>query len=128
MSPQQYREKAEVLRAEYNRRLDEWREKVDPVILNELNRRRVAKGKKRIPRSRGARRPMSGYLRYVRKSTHCGNSIEQGFSHLLHVRSENPRGEEDHATHFRAISVRASNEWRAMSDAEKAVRTFMFCD
>lgn len=71
MSSQRYREKRDVLLAEYNRRLEEWREKVDPAVLDELNRRRSAKGLKRISRhARGDRRPMGGFLRYVRKYTH----------------------------------------------------------
>ncbi len=44
--------------------MEEWRENVDPAILGELNRRRVAKGRLRI-RGPSSTRPLSGYLRYV---------------------------------------------------------------
>ena len=46
------------------KRREEWRTQVDPRVLRELNRRRVAKG---LPRIRGPRtgRPLNGYLRYV---------------------------------------------------------------
>ena len=74
MSPQRYQEKFDVLRAEYDTRLEEWHEKVDPAVLEELNRRRVAKGRKRIFRKR-ARRPLTGYLRYVHKYTHFAVTI-----------------------------------------------------
>jgi hypothetical protein len=47
---------------EYQRRIEEWHEKVDPAVLRELNRRRVAKGHTRI---RSPRRPATGYARYV---------------------------------------------------------------
>lgn len=104
---------------EYHRRIEEWREKVDPAVLRELNRRRVAKGHRRI---RGPRRPTTGYLRYVYEYTYSSSSVEQGSSFLAHVRDEYPRTEEDVRTHFKATIVRASSQWRAMSDAEKAVR------
>jgi len=97
---QQYREKTHALMDEYRRRMEEWREKVDPAVLRELNRRRVAKGHNRI---RGPRRPMNGFVRFY-----------------MHVRSEYPRAEEDQKTHFKATAERASSQWRAMSDAEKA--------
>ncbi|KAH9975266.1 hypothetical protein BGW80DRAFT_1559158 [Lactifluus volemus] len=99
---QQYREKFNDLRTEYKQRLDEWRENIDPAIVRELNRRRVSKGLNRI-RSAGDGRPMSGFLRYIRQ-----------------VWEENPRTEGDHPAHFKAMSERASSQWKAMSDAEKA--------
>jgi len=46
--------------------MEDWREKVDPRILKELNRRRVAKGLPRI-RARATGRPLSGFFRYVYK-------------------------------------------------------------
>jgi hypothetical protein len=95
MSPQQYREKSEVLRAEYCRRLDEWREKVDPLVLDEMNRRRVAKGKKRI--SRGVRRrgvrPINGYLRYVPKSTHFAVTVLSKVSAIFSTYDMRTQGE-----------------------------------
>ncbi|KAH9994633.1 hypothetical protein BJV77DRAFT_1066632 [Russula vinacea] len=102
---QRYREKADVLRAEYNKRFEEWHEKVDPAILRELNRRRVAKGHMRI-QSRGSdddSRPLNGYLRYY-----------------MHVRDEYPSTEGDGSAYFTALSTRVSSQWRTLSDAEKA--------
>lgn len=126
MSPQRYREKADVLRAEYNRRFEEWHEKVDPAVLRELNRRRVVKGQARIRGfNHGSPRPLNGYLRYVYESTFSGNSIEQGFSYYIHVRDEHPNTEGDGRDYFKALSMRVSSQWRALSDAEKAVRTVM---
>jgi hypothetical protein len=58
------------VRAEYDQRIKEWREHVDPVILRELNRRRAAKGMTRRNRGLSTGRPMSGFLRYVYESTH----------------------------------------------------------
>jgi len=99
---QQYQEKFEVLRAEYNKSIEEWREKVDPAVLRELNRRRVAKGLSRI-RGPGTGRPMTGYSRFC-----------------IHLRDEYPRTDEDHQTHFKALAARASSQWKGMSDVEKA--------
>jgi hypothetical protein len=104
---------------EYRRRIEEWREKIDPAVLRELNRRRVAKGHHRI---RGPRRPTNGYVRYVYEYAYSSGSVEQGSSFFVRVRSEYPRAEEDSKTHFKAAAERASSQWRAMSDAEKAVR------
>jgi hypothetical protein len=64
MSAQQYREKSIGLWAEHKKRLEEWHGQVDPAVLKELNRRRVAKGQTRIL-ARSDRRPVSGYIRYV---------------------------------------------------------------
>jgi hypothetical protein len=99
---QPYREKAHTLFDEYRGRLMDWHEKVDPAVLRELNRRRVAKGHRRL---RGPRdpRPTSGYIRF-----------------LMRVRNEYTRTEEDYGAYFKAVASRASNQWRAMSDAEKA--------
>jgi hypothetical protein len=99
----------------------DWHEKVDPAVLRELNRRRVAKGHRRL---RGPRdpRPTSGYIRYVYEYTYSSSSIEQGSSFLMRVRNEYTRTEEDYGAYFKAVASRASNQWRAMSDAEKAVR------
>lgn len=99
--------------------MEEWREKVDPALLSELNRRRVAKGHRRIL---GPRRPVTGYLRYVYEYTYSSSSVEQGSSFFAHVRDESPRTEGDFQTYFLAMSRRASSQWKAMSDAEKAVR------
>lgn len=71
MSPQRYREKSDVLRAEYYKRIEQWRESVDPSIIHELNRRRLAKGMTRMRGiGQGVKRPMTGYHRYVHKYTH----------------------------------------------------------
>jgi hypothetical protein len=104
---------------EYRRRIEEWREKVDPSVLRELNRRRVKKGYHRI---RGPPRPMNGFIRYVYEYTYSTGSIEQGSSFSMRVRDEYPKTEEDNRTYFKATVGRASSQWRAMSDAEKAVR------
>jgi hypothetical protein len=85
MSPQRYREKADVLRAEYNKRFEEWHEKVDPAILRELNRRRVAKGHMRI-QSRGSdddSRPLNGYLRYVYEYIHLAVTVLSKVSAII---------------------------------------------
>ncbi|KAI0251010.1 hypothetical protein BJV78DRAFT_1213722 [Lactifluus subvellereus] len=99
---QRYQEKFNSLRAEYVRRIEEWREHVDPVILRELNRRRVAKGLSRI---RGPRtgRPMPGFFRYFQR-----------------IREEYPRTEDDQKAYFKAVAGWASGQWKALSDAEKA--------
>jgi len=97
---ERYREKAHALADEYRGRIEEWREKVDPAVLRELNRRRVAKGRKRI---RGSRRPLNGYFRFCQR-----------------VRDEYPRTDGDYKTYFKALTERASSQWRAMSDLEKA--------
>jgi hypothetical protein len=55
-------------------------------------------------------------------NTYSRGAIEQGSSFLMRVRDEYPRTEEDYRTYFKAASERASSQWRAMSDAEKAVR------
>jgi hypothetical protein len=57
--------------------------------------------------------------------TFSGNTIEQGFSYYMHVRDEYPRTEEDYPAYFKALSTRVSSQWKAMSDAEKAVRAVM---
>jgi len=67
MCTQPYREKYDILRAAYKKQMEEWREKVDPVVLRELNRRRGAKGQTLI---HGPPRPLSGYMRYVYEYTH----------------------------------------------------------
>ncbi|KAF8483411.1 hypothetical protein DFH94DRAFT_721614 [Russula ochroleuca] len=104
---QRYQEKCDALRVEYYRRIEEWREKVDPSVLRELNRRRVAKGQKPIRGgSEDDSRPLTGYLRYY-----------------MHVRDEYPRTEEDYPAYFKALSTRVSSQWKAMSDAEKAKYT-----
>jgi len=99
---QQYREKYESLRADYNKRREEWRAQVDPRIFREINRRRAAKG---LPRIRGLKsgRPMTGFFRYFQQ-----------------VREEYPQTEEDNKTYIKALAVRASGQWKAMSDTEKA--------
>jgi hypothetical protein len=102
--------------------MEEWREKVDRAFLRELNRRRVAKGHQRI-RGPGRPRPMTGYVRYVYEYTYSTGSIEQGSSFSMRVRDEYPRTEEeDYQTYFKATAGRASSQWGALSDAEKAVR------
>ena len=102
--------------------MTEWRESVDPAVLRELNRRRVAKGHRCI---RGPRRPKTGYTRYVYEYTYSSSSIEQGSSFFMRVLNEHPRTEEDYKAHFKAVAGRVSNQWRAMSDAEKAVRAII---
>ncbi|KAH9991976.1 hypothetical protein BJV74DRAFT_835494 [Russula compacta] len=103
---QRYREKLYDLRAEYHRRLEEWRKQVDPGVLRELNLRRVASGRRRI-RGPSSGRPIPGFFRY-----------------FLYVRQhEYPRTEEDYKTYFRAVAQRASSQWKAMSDAERAKYT-----
>ncbi|KAI0300097.1 hypothetical protein B0F90DRAFT_1724834 [Multifurca ochricompacta] len=99
---QRYREKYDGLRADYNRRIQEWREQVDPVILRELNRRRVAKGLSRI-RGPSSGRPMPGFFRYFHQ-----------------IREENPRTQESQRAYLTALAGRASSQWKAMSDSEKA--------
>jgi len=97
---QRYREKWNDLRVEYLKRVEEWREQVDPAVLRELNRRRKAKSQGRI---RGDNRPLPGYFRYIQD-----------------VRHEYPRTEEDNKTYFKALIQRAASQWRAMNDVEKA--------
>jgi hypothetical protein len=104
---------------EYHKRIEEWREKVDPEVLRELNRRRVAEGHHRI---RGLRRPTNGFVRYVYGYTYIYSSVEPCSSFFTRLRNESPRTEEDFKAHFKAAAGRASSQWRAMSDAEKAVR------
>jgi hypothetical protein len=99
--------------------MEEWREKVDPAVLSELNRRRAAKGRRRI---RGLRRPATGYIRYVYEYTYSSSIVEQGSSFFARLRNESPRTEGDYHTYFMAMVGRASSQWEAMSDAEKAVR------
>lgn len=41
----------------------------------------------------------------------------------MHVMDEYPRTEGDYQTYFKALAARVSSQWRAMNDAEKAVRT-----
>ena len=48
--------------------------------------------------------------------------FEQSSSYLKHVREESPKTEGDYRTYFKAVVGRASSQWNAMSDAEKAVR------
>ncbi|KAH9061180.1 hypothetical protein EDB87DRAFT_1612353 [Lactarius vividus] len=99
---QRYKEKSESLMTEYNRRMEEWRKKIDPALLRELNRRRVAKG---LPRIRGPSgdRPLSGFFRYLRE-------VRENIS-----REQAP-------DHFKATALaqRAGSQWKAMSEAEKA--------
>jgi hypothetical protein len=99
---QRYREKFEGIKAEYHQRMQEWREKVNPAVLRELNRRRVKKG---LPRIRGppTGRPMSSYFRYLQE-----------------VRPNIPRTQETHRDYFKAVSEQVGSQWRAMSEAEKA--------
>ena len=42
-------------------------------------------------------------------------------SYLRHVWEENPRPEGDQHIYLRVMTERVSSQWRAMSDAEKAV-------
>lgn len=106
--------------------MEEWRENVDPAVLRELNRRRVAKGHNRIrgPPIRGPPRPANGYIRYVHEYTYSGSSIEQGSSFSQRLQDEHPleRTEDNYGSYFKAVAARAKNQWRAMSDAERAVR------
>ncbi|KAI9451855.1 hypothetical protein F5148DRAFT_1238163 [Russula earlei] len=95
---QRYREKYDYLHAEYKRRLEEWREQVDPAVLRELNRRRRAKGQPRI-RGPATGRPLTAFIRFY-----------------LNMRDEHPRTEGDVRSYVKALSGR----WRALSDAEKA--------
>ncbi|KAI9457627.1 hypothetical protein BJY52DRAFT_1271952 [Lactarius psammicola] len=101
---QQYKEKYESLMTEYNRRMKEWREKIDPAVLHELNRRRIARGQRRI-RGSSTGRPLTGYLRYHQE-----------------VRENTPQTQagESHRDYFGAVSGRAGSQWAAMSEAEKA--------
>jgi hypothetical protein len=47
--------------------------------------------------------------------------FKQDFSYVQQVWEENPRTEGDHQAHFKAMSGRASSQWKVMSDTEKAV-------
>jgi len=100
---QRYREKADSLMEEHKRRMNDWSEQVDPRLLSELNRRRVAKGLTRIRHLPDSSRPQTGFFRYVQ-----------------HVRKEYTRTEGDSKINSAVVVARASNQWRAMSDAEKA--------
>ena len=50
-------------------------------------------------------------------------NAENDSSYLQHVREEYTPTEDDGRTYIKAVSSRASGQWRAMSDAEKAVCT-----
>jgi len=57
--------------------------------------------------------------------TDSSSGVEQGFSFFMRVQDEYPKTEEGQRgqrTRFKAAAGRASSQWRAMSDAEKAVR------
>lgn len=47
-------------------------------------------------------------------------------SYLQHVRDEYTRTEDDGRTYIKATVARGSSQWKAMSDAEKAVCTNFF--
>jgi len=100
--------------------MDDWREQVDPRTLKELNRRRRVKGRPRI-RARATGRPLCGFFRYVYNTSFQRENAENDSSYLQHVREEYTRTEDDHKAYFKAVTVRAASQWRAMSDAEKAV-------
>jgi len=102
---EQYRERANGLRAEYKKHLEEWRGTVDPTVLKEMNRRRVANGKTRI-RAPPTGRPLTGYTRFS-----------------MDVRREYPGTETDPRARFNAVNTWIGSQWKAMSDTEKAKYT-----
>lgn len=75
---------------------------------------------------------MNGFVRYVYEFTYSSSSVEQDTSYSMHVRAEYPRTEGDYKTYFKNVAARAGSQWRAMSDAEKAVRAVilrrLICD
>ncbi|KAI0288317.1 hypothetical protein BC826DRAFT_1039132 [Russula brevipes] len=93
---EQYRERANGLRAEYKKHLEEWRGTVDPTILKEMNRRRVANGK---------------------------TLLSKIFSFSMDVRREYPGTETDPRARFNAVNAWIGSQWKAMSDTEKAKYT-----
>lgn len=101
--------------------MDEWRENVDLAVLREMNRRRVAKGHRRV---RGPPRPANGYVRYVHEYTYSSSSAEQGSSFLKRLQVEHPleMTEESPGSYFKAMVARARSQWWALSHAERAVR------
>ncbi|KAF8269446.1 hypothetical protein EI94DRAFT_1725291 [Lactarius quietus] len=99
---QQTREKHEGIKAEYERRMQEWRETINPSVLRELNRRRVDKGLSRI-RGPSTGYPLSGFLRFFRE-----------------VRENTPRTQEVYRDHFKEVAALAGKQWKAMSEEEKA--------
>ncbi|KAH9173830.1 hypothetical protein EDB89DRAFT_1956492 [Lactarius sanguifluus] len=96
----QCKEKFEGLMIEHNRRMDEWRKKIDPAVLRELNRRRALKGHRRI-RGLSDKRPMSAFFRYLQE-----------------VRENTPRTQAP--VRCTVLAESAGSQWRAMSEAEKA--------
>jgi hypothetical protein len=102
---QRYKEKFQALKKEHDQRMEEWREQIDPAVLGEMNRRRIAKGLNRIRGPSTGRRPASGFFRYFQE-----------------VRENTPRkqAQDNYPEYFKALGERAGNQWRAMSEAEKA--------
>ncbi|KAI9438520.1 hypothetical protein H4582DRAFT_1949191 [Lactarius indigo] len=95
-----YKEKSESLKTEYQRRMAEWHEKTDPAVLRELNRHRATKGLPRIRRP-SRDRPLSSFFRYFQE-----------------VRENTPRTQEQDDN--KVLAKLAGEQWRAMSEAEKA--------
>jgi hypothetical protein len=122
MSAQQYRERSNDLRAEYNKRLEEWREQVDPAVLKEMNRRRVAKGRPRIRAPRSGRPLIWVHSVCVRVIRPAPTVLSKISSYFMDVQREYPRTEATCQAHFKAVSTWAASRWNAMSDTEKAVR------
>ncbi|KAG9220018.1 hypothetical protein CCMSSC00406_0006931 [Pleurotus cornucopiae] len=94
---------AEVLKEEYKKKRAEYFENNDPKILRALNKKRVAKGHKRLRNHRPASqepKPISSYFRFMAEFR-----------------------ETTEGSHFRgAAAARAAGErWRAMSEEEKDV-------
>ena len=103
--------------------MEEWRKQIDPAVLREMNRRRVAKGRPRIlgpPRGR----PMTSFLRYVQEHSFKGYDVEQCPRYLQEVRENTPWRQEpgSYQDNFKALAGRVASQWRAMSEDEKAVR------
>ncbi len=78
--------------------MEEWREKINPTVLRELNRRRVAKGRPRI-RGPHTGRPLTGFLRYAYKNTHLKATT------LNNVPVTSRRYEETFLGHKRAAAI-----------------------
>ncbi|KAI0261225.1 hypothetical protein BC834DRAFT_1034935 [Gloeopeniophorella convolvens] len=102
---QAYREKYAAVRAEYLQKLEEWRQRVSPEVLRELNRKRVSRGKGRIRSasnaSEGSTRPMGAFFLFAKDVRESSGEIEN----------------------YRQFMSELSGKWKELSDAERAKYT-----
>ncbi|KDQ51894.1 hypothetical protein JAAARDRAFT_210856 [Jaapia argillacea MUCL 33604] len=102
-----YHDENVILRGEYLKARQAYFERIDPTIIQELNKRRKAKGQRRVINPIKNSRPLTSYIRYIADFRATGEA---------RAIRDTSGGREMNVKLARA----AGASWAAMSDAEKA--------